>query len=50
MVGSHGVYQKDIENSLSERQDLDLLNSNQVEKWFKDNTPDVILLQLKLEA
>ena len=26
------------------RKDLDLLNSNQVEKWFKDNTPDVVIL------
>ena len=26
------------------RKDLDLLNSNEVEKWFKDNTPDVVIL------
>ena len=26
------------------RKDLDLLNSNQVEKWFKENTPDVVIL------
>ena len=26
------------------RKDLDLLNSNQVEKWFKDNKPEVVIL------
>ena len=26
------------------RKDLDLLNSNQVEKWFKDNAPEVVIL------
>ena len=26
------------------RKDLDLLNSNQVEKWFKDNSPEVVIL------
>ena len=26
------------------RQDLDLLNQSQVENWFKDNKPDVVIL------
>ena len=26
------------------RKDLDLLNPNQVEKWFKDNAPEVVIL------
>ncbi len=26
------------------RQELDLLNFNQVDKWFKDNTPDIVIL------